>query len=136
MNYVNLFLFAFSLLVFIGCEKANSDQPYEATDVNMDAVQTRPSSSDSYKYYSNVALFYDQSDSEVYFLRYDSLPSTQIQLDEIEVLGKYDNPVRLEIKDLKTNTTHQIGLSTDIYGIGLIDGASSVQAILEGVTDF
>lgn len=127
------FSFILMLSMFMSCEKFSNNLSSETVNTDTEVVQTRSLSSDSYEYYNNVALFHDHSDSAVYFLRYDRLPSSRIQLDKIEVLGKYDNPVRLEIKDNKTNTIHQIGFTTDIYGIGFIDGASSVQAILDPV---
>ncbi|NBC08937.1 MAG: hypothetical protein GVY26_17230 [Bacteroidetes bacterium] len=125
------FGFILLLLVFMGCEKNNQPLSPESQDSEAKAIETRTSSTDLYRYYDNVALFYDQSEAVVYYLLYDAIPSDQIQANNIEVVGKYDNPVKLKVRDIKSGTVYEHTLSADIYGIGLADGASSVEAILE-----
>lgn len=123
--------FILLLLVFMGCDNNNEPLPPENLDSEAKAIETRTSSADLYRYYDNVALFYDQSENVVYYLLYDAIPSGQIQADDIEVVGKYDNPARLKVRDIKSGTVHEHTLSADVYGIGLADGASSIEAILE-----
>jgi hypothetical protein len=123
--------FILLLLVFMGCEESNEPLPPQSMDSGTKAEEVKASSTDLYRYYDNVALFYDQSEAVVYYLLYDAIPSGQIQADDIEIVGKYDNPTRLKVRDIKSGTVHEHTLSANIYGIGLADGASSVDAILE-----
>jgi len=99
------------------------------------ADESAATSTDTYRYYEDIALFYDRSESEVYFLLYNHPPSERVQASQIELLGQYEDPARLEIRDGDNDAIREIFLDQEVYGLGVIDGASSVKAILERSED-
>ncbi len=94
------------------------------------SVRGKSANTDLYSYYDDLAIFFDTSESRIYYILYSAPKSSQFA-DEIEVLGLSENQLKLSIRDIESVSIVTYSLGGKIYGVGWTEGSQALQNILD-----
>lgn len=119
----NLFYFFFLLLassVIISCQTKSDSSIY--------TFEPRNTSSDDFIFYDSLGLFWDASESVIYFLKFNSLPSNSLgEVIEFESYNDSTDPQLVIKTNLSTSAVYDtFTFSQNIYGIGTLSGNDAI----------